>query len=153
MDKPESYEHAFRGNRRRIRSEKGKRLSRKRSELVERTFAHVCETGAGRRTWLQRLENVTKMHTLKCAAFNLGLLMRKIIGLAKPRNWEASLVTVLAAAFFVVFGELMIQGAVKMALIGFLLISTIFLCGILKSYRSEMQRIQLFRFGTYLTGC
>ncbi|MDA7524441.1 transposase [Verrucomicrobia bacterium] len=36
--KPESYEHAFWGNRRSIRSDKGKRLSRKRSELVERTF-------------------------------------------------------------------------------------------------------------------
>ena len=49
-DKPKSYVHAFRGNRQRVRSENGKRLSRKRSELVERTFAHVCETGAGRRT-------------------------------------------------------------------------------------------------------
>jgi hypothetical protein len=114
-DKPESYEHAFRGNRRRIRSDKGKGLSRKRSELVERTFAHVCETGAGRRTWLHGMENVTKIHTLKCAAFNLGLLMRKIFGLAKPRNWEASLATALAAAFFMIFGEWMTQGAAKMA--------------------------------------
>jgi transposase len=86
VDKPESYEHPFSGNRRRVRSDKGKRLSRNRSELVERTFAQVCETEAGLRMWLQRLENVTKIHTLKCAVFSLGLLMRNIFGFAKPQK-------------------------------------------------------------------
>jgi len=148
-DKPESYEHAFRGNRRRIRSDKGKGLSRKRSELVERTFAHVCETGAGRRTWLHGMENVTKIHTLKCAAFNLGLLMRKIFGLAKPRNWEASLATALAAAFFMIFGEWMTQGAVKMAPAVLLLISTILLCSFMKTTRDEIRIIRFFKIGTY----
>ena len=149
VDKPESYEHAFRGNRRRVRSDKGKRLSRKRSELVEGTFAHVCETGAGRRTWLRGMENVTKIHTLKCAAFNLGLLMRKIFGLAKPRNWEASLATALAAAFFMIFGEWMTQGAVKMSLTTLLLISTILLCCLMKSERDEIRIIRFFEIGTY----
>jgi DMSO/TMAO reductase YedYZ heme-binding membrane subunit len=30
--------------------------------------------------------NVSKLHTLKCAAYNLGLLLRKVWGLCKPRN-------------------------------------------------------------------
>ena len=30
--------------------------------------------------------NVSKTHTLKCAAYNLGLLLRKIWGMRKPRN-------------------------------------------------------------------
>jgi len=30
--------------------------------------------------------NVTKALVLKCAAFNLGLLLRKLFGLTKPRN-------------------------------------------------------------------
>ncbi|MFG0332401.1 MAG: hypothetical protein ACF8TS_03470, partial [Maioricimonas sp. JB049] len=32
--------------------------NRLRSELVERTFAHVCDTGGSRRTWLRALGNV-----------------------------------------------------------------------------------------------
>ena len=153
VGKSESYEHAFRGNRPRFRSGKGKRLSRKRSELVERTIAHVCEAGAGLRTWLQRLENVTKIHTLICAAFNLGLLMRKIFGLARPRNWEANLATALAAAFFMFFGEWMTQGAEKMALALVLLIFTILLCDLMKSKRGEIRIIRFFNIGTYQTGC
>jgi len=88
-DKPEEYERAFRGNRRRVRGEKGRRLNRWRSERCERTFAHVCETGGGRRTWVRGLVNVTKAHVLKCAAYNLGLLLRKVWGMNKPRSAAA----------------------------------------------------------------
>lgn len=88
-DKPEGYEHAFRANRRRVCGEKGKRLNRWRSEKCERSFAHVCETGGGRRSWLRGLLNVTKAHVLKCAAFNLGLLLRKAFGMGKPRSGAA----------------------------------------------------------------
>jgi len=87
-DKPVEYELAFRANRQRARGRKGRRLNRWRSERCERTFAHVCETGGGRRTWLRGLENVSKAHVLKCAAFNLGLLLRKLFGLTKPRNTQ-----------------------------------------------------------------
>jgi len=65
-------------------------LNRWRSERCERTFAHVCETGGGRRAWLRGQLNVSKVHTLKCAAYNLGLLLRKIWGYCKPRNAEAA---------------------------------------------------------------
>ena len=85
-DKAPELEAAFRANRRRVRGEKGKRLNRWRSERCERSFAHVCETGGGRRSWLRGLVNVSKAHVLRCAAFNLGLLLRKLYGLAKPRS-------------------------------------------------------------------
>lgn len=85
-DKPVGYEVAFRGNRRRVRALKGRRLNRWRSERCERTFAHVCETGGGRRAWLRGTVNVHKVHLLRCAAYNLGLLLRKVWGLVKPRN-------------------------------------------------------------------
>jgi transposase len=94
-DKPAEYEQAFRANRRRVRTKKGRQLNRWRSERCERTFAHVCETGGGRRAWLRGQTNVSKTHTLKCAAYNLGLLLRKIWGYCKPRNAEAA-----AAALF-----------------------------------------------------
>jgi transposase len=87
-NKPTEYEEAFRANRRRVRSDKGRRLNRWRSERCERTFAHVCETGGGRRTWLRGLSNVNKLYVLRCAAYNLGLLLRKVWGLRKPRNQD-----------------------------------------------------------------
>ncbi len=89
-DKPVEYEQAFRANRRRVRGNKGRQLNRWRSERCERTFAHVCETGGGRRAWLRGQTNVSKVHTLKCAAYNLGLLLRTIWGYCKPRNAKAA---------------------------------------------------------------
>ena len=97
-DKPAEQQTAFRGNRRRVRTRKGRRLSRWRSERCERTFAHVCETGGGRRTYLWGISNVTKTYTLKCAAYNLGLLLRKAWGYCKPRNAKTG-----AGALFFVF--------------------------------------------------
>jgi len=88
-NKPAEYETAFRANRRRVRGNKGRQLNRWRSERCERTFAHVCETGGGRRSWLRGQSNVSKAHTLKCAAYNLGLLLRKVWGMCKPRNAKA----------------------------------------------------------------
>jgi len=100
-NKPAAYEQAFRANRRRVRAEKGKRLNRWRSERCERTFAHVCETGGGRRSWLRGQTNVSKAHTLKCAAYNLGLLLRKVWGLSKPRNAVQAVVALFFALFVV----------------------------------------------------
>jgi transposase len=96
-DKPAACEPAFRANRRRVRGPKGRQLNRWRSERCERTFAHVCETGGGRRAWLRGQTNVSKVHTLKCAAYNLGLLLRKVWGYCKPRNAEASGAALLVA--------------------------------------------------------
>jgi transposase len=89
-DKPVEYEAAFRANRRRVQTPKGRQLNRWRSERCERTFAHVCETGGGRRAWVRGQTNVSKTHTLKCAAYNLGLLLRKVWGYCKPRNAKAA---------------------------------------------------------------
>lgn len=94
-DKPEVYEAAFRANRRRVCGEKGKRLQRRRSEECERSFAHVCATGGGRRSWLRGTVNVAKIHLLRCAAHNLALLLRKTFGLAKPRSGKALFAAIL----------------------------------------------------------
>lgn len=83
--KPESWRKATLGNRRRVKGERSKRLQRRRSEYVERSFAHVCETGGGRRTWLRGFEKVSKRYLVQVAAHNLGLLMRKLFGKGKPR--------------------------------------------------------------------
>lgn len=87
-DKPAAYQTNFRANRRRVRSAKGKRLSRWRSERGERSFAHTCETGGGRRLWVRGRPNASKLHTLRCVGYNLGLLPRKVGGQGKPRRWD-----------------------------------------------------------------
>jgi transposase len=90
VGKPESWRRAVAANRRRVKGARGKRLQKKRSELAERSFAHVCETGGGRRTWLRGLEDVTKRYVVQVAAHNLGLLMRKLFGVGKPRTLQGA---------------------------------------------------------------
>jgi hypothetical protein len=47
-----------------------------------------------------------------------------------------------------IFGEWMTPGAVKMVPAVLLLISTILLCGLMKSKRDDIRIIRLFKFGT-----
>jgi hypothetical protein len=85
-DKPDAYRRAVVNNRRRrMDRAKGKRLQRLRSERVERSFAHICETGGARRSWLRGVEDVTKRYRLAAAAHNLGRIMRLLFGIGKPR--------------------------------------------------------------------
>jgi len=72
-------------NRRRIRGERGKRLLRKRGELLERPFAHCYDTGGMRQTHLRGHPNILKRLLIHVAGFNLGLVMRKLVGAGKPR--------------------------------------------------------------------
>jgi transposase len=85
---PEAWRQATTANRRRVRGARSKRLQKKRSELVERSFAHVCETGGGRRTWLRGLAAVTKRYLIQVAAYNLGVVMRKLFGVGTPRSLQ-----------------------------------------------------------------
>lgn len=98
-DKTAEQQAAVLDNRARTQRTYGKRLQRQRSELVERSFAHVCDTGGGRRTWLRGLENVRKRHLLAAAAHNLGLILRKLLGAGKPRAFE-DLLRALKSLYF-----------------------------------------------------
>src|ERR1017187_4234468 len=72
-------------NRRRGKGQRGKRLQRMRGERLERSNAHMYETGGMRRTHLRGHENILKRLIVHAAGFNLGLLMRHVIGIGKPR--------------------------------------------------------------------
>jgi transposase len=87
-DKPPGYREAVYANRRRVKQDRSKRLQRLRSELLERSFAHVCETGGARRCWLIGLIKVTKRYLLQVAARNLGLILRKLFGMGTPRGLQ-----------------------------------------------------------------
>jgi transposase len=76
------------GNRRRVRGVRGQRLLRRRGEYVERTFAHVYDTGGLRRTHLRGHQNILKRLLVHASAFNLGLLMRTAFGLGTPRGLQ-----------------------------------------------------------------
>jgi transposase len=78
-------------NRRRIRGSRGLRLLRQRGERVERSFAHMYETGAMRRTHLRHHDNIIKRLLIHGCAFNLGLAMRKMTGYGTPRGLHESL--------------------------------------------------------------
>lgn len=84
-DKPPERKRAFHNNRRRVRRSKGRRLQRRRSEFCERSFAHICDSGGMRRTWLRELVNVSKRYLVAAAAHNLGRLMQKLFKIGKPR--------------------------------------------------------------------
>jgi transposase len=85
-DKPEAQREAAYANRRRSQGDRGKRLQRQRSEKVERTFAHVCETGGARRTWLRGIEKVTKRYLIAAMSHNIGRMMRELFGMGTPRG-------------------------------------------------------------------
>jgi transposase len=72
-------------NRRRIRSQRGKRLQRRRGEKIERNFAHQFDSGGMDRLYVRGTENVHKKLLLQAAACNLALLMRTFYGAGKPR--------------------------------------------------------------------
>jgi len=96
QDKPEGQQAVVYGNRRRIRGTRGRRLGRWRSERAERTFAHVCETGGGRRAWLRGVVNVSKSHLVRVAAHNLGIIMLALFGVGTARSLQGGLAAVSA---------------------------------------------------------
>src|SRR5229473_2087367 len=81
-------QQAVYANRRRVRGEYGKSLLRRRGELVERSFAHCYETGAMRRCHLRGQENILKRQLIHVGAFNLSLILRKLLGAGTPREWK-----------------------------------------------------------------
>ena len=88
-DKPAEYQQAVYNNRRRVGRAKSRLLQRQRSERVERTFAHLCDSGGMRRTWLKEVVNVTKRYLIAVAAHNLGRILRKLFGFGKPKAMQA----------------------------------------------------------------
>ena len=86
-------------NRRRIRGARGRRLMRRRGERIERSFAHLYDTGGMRRTHLRGHANILKRLLIHAGGFNLGLLIRRDPGVGTPRGLQGRSATVLATLF------------------------------------------------------
>ena len=76
------------GNRRRMSGRRGKDLQKLRTELAERSFAHMYETGGMRRTHLRKRGNILKRLLIHAVGFNLALLVRSKHGMGKPRTLQ-----------------------------------------------------------------
>lgn len=100
---------AFYANRARCERTKGKKHLRKRGELLERTFAHACETGGHRRTRLRGRSNVRKRYLVHIAGLNLGIVMRARFGHGTPREMAGR------AARELLFGILGLMAALYVA--------------------------------------
>src|SRR6202163_3156392 len=92
-------------NRRRVRGDRGQRLQKMRSELTERSFAHLYETGGMRRLHLRGRDNILKRLLVHAAAFNISLILRKPLGMGKPRQFQGHSRELLAF-YFLVLAEL-----------------------------------------------
>ena len=64
---------------------------------MERPFAHLYETGGMRRVHLRGHSNILKRLLIHTGGFNLGLLMRQLIGVGTPRGLQGRLSAVVAA--------------------------------------------------------
>ena len=84
-------------NRARLKSRVARTAFKLRGEKVERSFAHILEVGALRRTWLRGNANIEKRYTIQVAAYNLGLVIRHRFGAGTPRQAAAT-------AYFTFFG-------------------------------------------------
>jgi transposase len=76
-------------NRARLRSGVAKEAFKLRAELCERSFALLLDRGAMRRAWLRGRENLRKRYLVHVAGYNLGLIMRLLVGAGTPREFVA----------------------------------------------------------------
>jgi transposase len=107
-------------NRARLRSGLAREAFRLRAELVERSFALVLDRGGMRRAWLRGGENLRKRYLVHVAGYNLGLIMRLLVGAGTPRRFLAGLsaqLLALAAADGAVFVVLTIASDAETAML------------------------------------
>lgn len=96
ISEPERGQQSWRGqaaarqavyaNRRRLRSQTGKELLRRRGEYLERAGAHLYDRGGMRRVHLRGKQNIAKRALVHAAAFNLSLILRMALGVGTARQ-------------------------------------------------------------------
>jgi transposase len=95
-----------------VQSKSGKALLRARGEHIERGFAHVLDAGGLRRTHLRGRENISKRYLCGIIAFNLSLLLRKLLGVGTPRQMAAR--AAAALRFFYAAIESVLPGLISL---------------------------------------
>jgi len=85
-------------NRRPLQTEAAKALMRRRGERMERSFAHLHETGGMRRVHLRGKYNLAKRLLIHAAAFKLSLILRQMLRAGTARQ-AAELLAALCLCF------------------------------------------------------
>jgi transposase len=85
----EEARRAVYNNRARLRSGVAKEAFKLRAERVERSFALTLDRGGMRRAWLRGRDNLKKRYLVHVAGYNLGLIMRLLVGAGTPREFLA----------------------------------------------------------------
>src|SRR5258708_21753945 len=71
---------------------------KRRGEMTERSFAHLYDAGGMRRVHLRGKNNIAKRVLIHAAAFDLSLILRRMIGVGTARQ-AADLIAALCFAF------------------------------------------------------
>ena len=87
-EEQEAERAAVESTRERVASDEGRELLRQRSEKVERSMAHMYETGGMRRVYLRGHNNILKRLLVHACGYNLGVLMRSLTGVGTPRSLQ-----------------------------------------------------------------
>ena len=75
--------------RRSVKSGYGKALLRRRGMHIERSFAHLLDSGGMRRATLRGQENLNKRYKIAAATYNLSQLMRHLFGVGTAKQAAA----------------------------------------------------------------
>ena len=85
-------------NRRRLKSRTAKALMRRRGERMERSFAHLYDTGGMQWVHLRGMNNIAKRLLIHPAALNLSLILRQVLWVGTARQ-AAELLSALCLCF------------------------------------------------------
>ena len=144
-EEPEAQAPVY-GNRRRIRGRRGRRLMRRRGETIERSFAHLYDTGGMRRTHLRGHTNILKRLLIHAGGFNLGLIMRHSTGVGTPRGLQGRAAAVIATV-------LTLLDAVRQSSVGIWRSSRLFAATREPVTSKTMFAARSSATATYATGC
>jgi transposase len=116
----EEARRAVYNNRARLRSGVAREAFKLRAERVERGFALTLDRGGMRRAWLRGGENLRKRYLVHVAGYNLGLVMRLLVGAGTPREFLArasARLLALATADGAVFVAILVVAGTETAML------------------------------------
>jgi len=125
-----SQQAVVRRARRSVKSGYGKRLLRRRGMHIERSFAHILDSGGMRRATLRGQPNLDKRYKIAAATYNLSQLMRHLFGIGTCKQAAASV----------------LHGLMALLLVGLRPLSASFAALVRVASRICKRRVSLFRF-------
>lgn len=92
--------------RRSAKSAYGKALLRRRGMHIERSFAHLLDSGGMRRATLRGQHNLEKRYKIAAATYNLSQLLRHLFGVGTPKQAAAQGSIALKSLLITIYKQL-----------------------------------------------